>query len=445
MRWRKAAVVVVGAVLVAEGLVAGSAAAGRKPAKPGDFNGDGRVDLVAGHPGLTVKGRKRAGGVVVIDGARKPGTRWRTLTRDTAGVPDRSRSKERFGAALASGDFDRDGYADLAVSAGGKVVVLHGTAGGLTGRRARQIAPGFPANQDGPGSAKGRPDSRRFGTVLTSGDYNGDGYADLAVRSDRGEAGLLVLKGGRNGLTTKGARRLTNGLKRFGTFLGSADVTGDGVTDLVASQETPDGLPRPAGAVVDQPFTLVPGSRAGLRMAAAVRWSAPAARALRFGLGDLTGDGRADLVRADAPSADAPGGFATQVSEGGAFGTPRVTSLGGDIAASGAFAIGDVTGDGRGDLLAGLWAFAAFTALYPGAATGVGPRLRAYGGDSEAVRYGDHVAVADVAGNRRADVLYTATGGYGDAAVSLHTAGAAARRTVFRASGAPEGFTLLSP
>ncbi|WP_460301713.1 FG-GAP repeat domain-containing protein [Actinocorallia aurea] len=424
---------------------ASAAEAARKPAKAGDFNGDGRVDIVAGHPGLAVKGRKKAGGVLVLNGGRTLGKKWRTITRDTAGVPGRSRTKERFGAELVSGDFDRDGYADLAVGSEGKVIVLYGSKKGLTGKRAKEISPGFPAKPDGPGSAQGAPDTVRFGTVMTSGDYNGDGYADLAVRSDRGASGVLVLKGGRKGFGTKGAVRLTNGLKRFGTFLASADVTGDGRTDLVASQQTPDGSATVPSPVYDQPFALLPGSAQGLRTAKAVRWSVPTRRALRFALGDLDGDSRADLVRTEDAGSDPEQGFATQLSTGKGFAAPRVTVTGQDSPASGVFAIGDFTGDGRGDLLASMWSFHSYVAFYRGTAQGVGPRAGDYGGESEAFGYGAHLALANVAADSRADVLFTSTDGYGGTYLYLHTAGTAAERVIRKATGDVESFTLLSP
>ncbi|MDX6738713.1 VCBS repeat-containing protein [Actinocorallia sp. A-T 12471] len=436
---RKSAALVTAVGIAVGAVVQGATAAeaARQPAKAADFNGDGRADIVAGRPDLTVKGRKKAGGILVLDGARRPGEGWRTLTRDTPGVPDRSRSRERFGVELVSGDFDRDGFADLAVGTSGKVVVLYGSKKGLTGKRSKEIAPGFPAQQQGPGSAQGTSDSLRFGTVMSSGDYNGDGYADLAVRSDRGKAGVLVLRGGAKGLTTKRAVRLTDGRKGFGTFLASADVTGDGRADLVASQPPAEG----SGA---QRFTLLPGSSSGPRTATATRWTTPADRPLRFALGDLDGDGRADLVRTEAPDADGPTGFATQLSTGKSFAAPRVTETGGDAPASGVFAVGDLTGDGRGDVLAGLWAFASYVALYPGTAQGVGPRLRVYGGESEAVAYAAHASLVNVAGDSRADALFTSRDGYGGARLHLHTAGTSSVRVLRSASGTSDGFTLLS-
>jgi hypothetical protein len=65
------------------------------------------------------------------------------FTQNNPGVPGASEPGDGFGAALAVGDFDGDGFADLAVGVsfedvgatanGGAANVLYGTAAGLTG------------------------------------------------------------------------------------------------------------------------------------------------------------------------------------------------------------------------------------------------------------------------------------------------------------------------
>ncbi len=100
-----------------------------------DFDGDGYADLAVGVPGNDV-GATGAGSVVVLKGG--PGGLTSTGSREYrqgAGVPGTADSGEGFGWALAAGDFDRDGRADLAVGAigdttggirGGTVSVLRG-------------------------------------------------------------------------------------------------------------------------------------------------------------------------------------------------------------------------------------------------------------------------------------------------------------------------------
>jgi FG-GAP repeat protein len=83
---------------------------------PYDFDGDGRQELVAGLPVSTQGGMEHAGSVLVIPGARGGlDLANRLITQASDGVPDDVEFFDTFGASLASGDFDADGYADLAI------------------------------------------------------------------------------------------------------------------------------------------------------------------------------------------------------------------------------------------------------------------------------------------------------------------------------------------
>ena len=129
-------------------------------------------------------------------------------------------------AAIASvpSDFNGDGYSDLAVGVPGhdlgghinvgQVNVIYGSATGLTAAGDQvwwQGSPGIkgvPEGRDGPPGARLLGDA--FGGQLASGDFDGDGYADLAVTStyDR-EAGdalgaVNVIYGGPAGLHATG-------------------------------------------------------------------------------------------------------------------------------------------------------------------------------------------------------------------------------------------------
>jgi hypothetical protein len=92
-------------------------------------------------------------------------------------------------------DFNGDGYADLAISAvledidaivdAGAVHVLYGSATGLTAT-GNQFW-----HQDSPGIAEGAEEGDRFGDALAAGDFNGDGFADLAIGVPQERIGAL--------------------------------------------------------------------------------------------------------------------------------------------------------------------------------------------------------------------------------------------------------------
>lgn len=165
-------------------------AAGHSAAQ--DFNGDGYGDIAIGAPGEDVAGAADAGAVTIIYGAG-PGLGLDAfavlpaaqITQATFGleIPEPG---DRFGAALAWGDFDADGFDDLAVGAPGEdlptgtvdaglVMVYYGSPGGL-------IVLHPPFLSQGPG---GLPDpdepGDNLGWALAAGDFNVDGFVDLAI------------------------------------------------------------------------------------------------------------------------------------------------------------------------------------------------------------------------------------------------------------------------
>ncbi|MFJ6935310.1 FG-GAP-like repeat-containing protein [Streptomyces sp. NPDC101132] len=141
-----------------------------------DFNGDGYHDLAIGAPDGNVKVTGADGetllsaaGYVTVSygskyGAQKTGLK--VLTQNSPGVPGDATQGRGFGAVLTSGDFNGDGYADLAVGArGNQVSLLWGSATGLKG-----------------GTLMADPQKRPgYGVVLKSGDFTGDGKTDLVV------------------------------------------------------------------------------------------------------------------------------------------------------------------------------------------------------------------------------------------------------------------------
>ena len=134
------------AVIGALSMVPATTQAAVRPAIPSDFNGDGYADLAIGIRREAIGGHRRSGAMNVLYGSRQGLTsdgaqRW---SQNTTGVKGVCRSNELFGSALASGDFDRDGHADLAIGVpddndtgarhAGAVNVLYGSAAGLRAR-----------------------------------------------------------------------------------------------------------------------------------------------------------------------------------------------------------------------------------------------------------------------------------------------------------------------
>jgi FG-GAP repeat len=75
-------------------------------------------------------------------------------SQDSRGVAGQAEGSDRFGSALAAGDFNADGRADLAVGVPGETLggafgagavnVLYGSAGGLTAAGSQLWSPSHP-------------------------------------------------------------------------------------------------------------------------------------------------------------------------------------------------------------------------------------------------------------------------------------------------------------
>lgn len=161
----------------------------------GDFDGDGFADLAIGAPGTVVKSLSDAGRVFVVYG--KQGEfdldRIATFDQNAKGIKDKvepaakgaSSAFEFFGAQLASGDFDGNGYDDLAIAAPGERLGNHTRAGVVHALYGSAIGLRAKGNQLWHQNVKGIKGAvgpfHQFGASVGTGDFNGDGYDDLAV------------------------------------------------------------------------------------------------------------------------------------------------------------------------------------------------------------------------------------------------------------------------
>jgi FG-GAP repeat len=168
-----------------------------------DFSNDGFADLAVGAPGESIGSIVNAGAVNVLYGSAtgSTGTGSQFFTQNTAGVGSTAEAGDTFGNALGVGDFNNDGFADLAIGAAGEsssrhevgaVNVLYGSAAGLTGTGSQFFT------QDSPGVGSTAEAGDFFGSMLGVGDFDNDGFADLGVGVQGESIGSIVNAGAVN-------------------------------------------------------------------------------------------------------------------------------------------------------------------------------------------------------------------------------------------------------
>ncbi len=302
----------------------------------GDFDHDGFDDLavgISGDHGTVLAAEGFAGAVQIFygNGEGIASVPDETLVPGQQGIPGAEASGEAFGAALAVGRFDADSHDDLAIGSpryvtfpaalerGGAVLIANGSAEGLLpfdGGLFFQDSPGIPDDSE---------DSDYFGGALATGDFDGNGFDDLAigVPNENQTGAVLVLFASSSGLVYAdhvwwreddlgGVSELGDS---FGEKLVAGDFDGDGFDELVVGAPFEDlgtgNEIEDAGEV-----TLLYGSGAG-----APSW---------FDLG-RTGHWRQSDIYLDPGSDQATDGFGS------------------------ALASADFDRDGRDDLVIGHW------------------------------------------------------------------------------------------
>jgi hypothetical protein len=288
--------------------------------KFGDFGG-----LAVGVPREDIGAVGNAGGVNILYsppwGLSAADSQW--FDQDTGSIIGVAEAGNEFPRALAVGDFNGDGYVDLAVGVpfedigttlyAGGINVIYGSADGFTDVANQWFDQsttgiyGVPQQED------------VFGFALATGDLGGDGYDDLAV-GVHGEdslvensGGVTILYGSSGGLTTTGSLWIdqdTPGVLEvaearddFGKALAIGDLNGDGFDDLVVGVPGEDvGSVNGAGGV-----NVFYGSSGALTISGNQWFDQDTGCVLEasetsdnFGnalaIGDLDGDGYDDLV-----------------------------------------------------------------------------------------------------------------------------------------------------
>ncbi|WP_313896799.1 FG-GAP and VCBS repeat-containing protein [Streptomyces sp. GC420] len=264
----------------------------------GDFNGDGSPDLVViggSHAWLYRGGFTKSGTTGTVSKISKGDTFWASFGLAAGkvngdgrtdlvilGIEESSTSSSGFrtrawflkgtssglasgasktidgvnqlenGPTAAIGDFDKDGYGDIALgdpdesSGKGSVTLWYGTSSGPSATRTKKLT-------QATSGVSGSPEAGdEFGRALSAADANGDGYADLAVGvpfedlDGKEEAGgVHVFRGGSGGLSgsrstwltqaTSGVAGARQAWDLFGHSLRLRDLDRDGRAELTVA------------------------------------------------------------------------------------------------------------------------------------------------------------------------------------------------------------------
>ena len=139
-------------------------------AEAADINGDGYMDAVLALYEANITGLQ-SGAVYVYEGTEEG------LAAAPARVLSSYGRRDRFGRSMNMNDFNQDGLVDLAVGSdgfdtgladGGAVIVYYGVEGGFFEETPAIVLPSAYSYDN-------------LGYSLTSCDFNGDGWLDLAA------------------------------------------------------------------------------------------------------------------------------------------------------------------------------------------------------------------------------------------------------------------------
>jgi hypothetical protein len=309
-------------------------------------------------------------------------------------------------------DVNGDGYQDMAVGAPmynnnskmGRVYIFHGSTTGI-GTLASKTLTGENSND-------------YFGVSLALGDINGDGYSDCVIGASgySSKTGrIYVYFGSTDGINSTSspafqARDGATSAENFGGPLDIGDVNGDGYEDLAVG--APQYNTNWGRAYIYH------GSSAGILSSPSRTLTGTSASSFggKLVIGDTNGDGYGDLA-VSAPATTNGNVYMFNGSGTGIGSTASKTLTGENSSDCFGFSItlGDINGDGYGDLVASSPYYSSGTGrlyVFNGSSTGIDTVSTPLHIDAEAagIYLGSSMTLGDVNGDSYLDLVYDAPG-----------------------------------